>query len=257
MAWLFGEMFLVPIRTFIFGMERLLETMRGFQQAGDRGMELMTGGRTAVDTKPQDTTASPPSGLEKSDSTQQAASGGTETELEETKMDKDLNDDMLKLVRYKILFVKRGYEHAFKEEEELVPDNIDGPAFTAWKIAEFIQKLHKKAVDVSDKWEDYCKDYVTGDKKSGFKVTGLEEGDKKYLRLYYEVLERYNRQKLRYEEEHIELLKEQAGHLKKLADCTCKEDKEDKEDKNVKAPGTSVATVTTPASGTPKSAAGV
>ena len=32
--------------------------------------------------------------------------------------DKDLNDDQLKLVRYKILFVKRDYETAFPEREE-------------------------------------------------------------------------------------------------------------------------------------------
>src|SRR5271165_6051323 len=37
-------------------------------------------------------------------------------------MDKNLNGDTLKLVRFKILFVKRDYE-----------DNIDGQAFTAWR----------------------------------------------------------------------------------------------------------------------------
>jgi hypothetical protein len=32
----------------------------------------------------------------------------------EADLDKDLHDHMLKLVRYKILFVRREYEHAFR-----------------------------------------------------------------------------------------------------------------------------------------------
>jgi hypothetical protein len=56
-------------------------------------------------------------------------------------MDKDLSDDTLKLVRYKILFVKRNYEHAFREHETLVSDDLDSASFSAWKVAEFIQGL--------------------------------------------------------------------------------------------------------------------
>src|SRR5688500_18495513 len=41
-------------------------------------------------------------------------------QLKETKMDRDLRDDMLKLIRYKVLFVKREDEHAFPEQEDLV-----------------------------------------------------------------------------------------------------------------------------------------
>jgi hypothetical protein len=213
MAWLFGEMFLVPIRTFIFGMERLLETMKGLQQVGDRGMELMTGGPPAAEIKPQDTPSSP----EISDVTQGAASGGTESEIEETKMDKDLNDDMLKLVRYKILFVKRDYEHAFPEKEELVSDNIDGTAFTAWKIAEFIQTLHRE-VSVSGKWKDYGTPHVTYHaEKDICTLRSLDEDDKKYLRVYYEVLERYHREKFKYEEDHIDELKKQTRYLGEIA----------------------------------------
>jgi hypothetical protein len=47
-------------------------------------------------------------------------------QAEERKMvDRDLRDDMLKLVRYKILFVKRGYEDVLVQDvEELVHDNV-------------------------------------------------------------------------------------------------------------------------------------
>ena len=66
--------------------------------------------------------------------------------------DKDLSDDQLKLVRYKILFVKRDYETAFPEKEELVPDNMTGEAFSAWKVAEFIQQLPAKRTLVPSDW---------------------------------------------------------------------------------------------------------
>jgi len=37
---------------------------------------------------------------------------------------------------------------------------------------------------------------------------GFPEDDKKYLRVYFEVLERYKREKFRYEEEQIDVLRE-------------------------------------------------
>jgi WD40 repeat protein len=70
-------------------------------------------------------------------------------------MDRDLRDDMLKLVRYKVLFVKREYEHAFPEREDLVSENMDGAAFTAWKVAEFIQELRLGETRVPEKWRKY------------------------------------------------------------------------------------------------------
>ena len=131
-------------------------------------------------------------------------------------MDKDLNDDTLKLVRFKILFVKRDYEHAFPEQEELVSDNIDGTAFTAWKIAEFIQRCHRDEIDVPYKWrnkypKEKGKEYLRpADAEANARqcLLGFPEEDKKYLRVYYEVLERYKREKFRYEEDQIDVLRE-------------------------------------------------
>ena len=131
----------------------------------------------------------------------------------ETALDKDLHDDMLKLVRYKILFVKGDHEHAFPEAEELVADNMDGSAFTAWKIAEFIQNLQppkddkdkdKERTRVPKKWAD--KHYPGPPHDSNGVLTGLPAGDKKYLRVYYEVLDRYPREKFKYEEQQIRVL---------------------------------------------------
>jgi len=125
-------------------------------------------------------------------------------------MDTNLNDDLLKLVRFKILFIKRDYEHAFPEQEELVYDNIDGTAFTAWKIAEFIQGLGRKETGVPHKWTKKTPgDRYPGDGHvSGEHLISLPEDDKKYLRVYFQVLERYHREKFRYEETQVDVLRE-------------------------------------------------
>ena len=119
--------------------------------------------------------------------------------------DKDLSDDQLKLVRYKILFVKRDYEVAFPEREDLVHDNISGEAFTAWKIAEFIQRLSKEPIP--DKWRKKKYPKRHDDEKvpaDGF-IYRLDEDDKKYLRVYYEVLERYVREE---DDTEVDVLKD-------------------------------------------------
>lgn len=119
-------------------------------------------------------------------------------------MDKDLRDDMLKLVKYKVLFVKREYEHAFREQEDLVSENMDGQSFTAWKVAEFIQSLAKRDTKVPARWG---KAYPEGF-RDGEVLTGLPDEDKMYLRIYYEVMDRYPREKFEYEERQIEVLEE-------------------------------------------------
>lgn len=136
-------------------------------------------------------------------------------------LEKDLHDDMLKLVRYKVMFVRREYEVAFPEREDLVPDNLDGSSFTAWKIAEFIQELQRGETLVPPKWAN--KNYPNNPdppdppfQKDG-KLFGLPPEDKKYLRVYYEVLDRYPREKFKYEEQQIRILEEIRDKLKPQA----------------------------------------
>src|SRR5262249_48615457 len=141
------------------------------------------------------------------------------------------------LWRYKVLFVKRDLEHAFKEVEDLVPDDVSD--ITPWKIAEFIQLLGsaKHDVEVPEKWikEGYAKDYwrvdekgkgveakvdmdqihkLEREKRSKIYLTGLPEDDKQYLRLYREELARYTRQEPKYEEQKIKVLKEIRDKIK-------------------------------------------
>ncbi len=130
-------------------------------------------------------------------------------------MDKNLHDDMLKLVRFKILFVKRNYEHAFPEQEDLVYDNLDGNAFTSWKVAEFIQELAKVktvkpeeqariGIRVPDGWKHYPGEKYVFEEY----LTGFPHEDKKYLRVYFEVLERFPREKFRHDERQIAVLED-------------------------------------------------
>ncbi len=76
--------------------------------------------------------------------------------------DQNLNDDSIKLVRFKVLVIKRDCERVLVEREELIQANIDNPqSYTARKIAEVIESL------------------------------GVPKDDRKYLRVWWEVLDRF------------------------------------------------------------------
>jgi hypothetical protein len=223
MMWFMGQFFVIPMAAFVQSVELLVKMMQGMQKATSQGLEVMVGvGRFATAKDASATLAGSASAPETSDvgngKTEFAYIGITQKKREDKTLsnendgiavNKDLHDDMLKLVRYKILFVKREYEHAFREQEDLVSDNMDGSAFAAWKVAEFIQDLQKKQeTKVPKKWKDKNypegSDYSTKDEY----LIGLPEGDKKYLRVYYEVLERYPREKFKYEEQQIRVLEQ-------------------------------------------------
>jgi len=210
LARLMGQMFLIPLRTLVYGMEMFVGTIREMQKASNRGMDVMVGG-DILEAQNGLSACPPPLAANFSNT---ASRGGTQTSEETNEMDKNLSDDKLKLVRFKILFVKREYEHAFEEQEDLVADNIDGSAFTAWKIAEFIQKLargckHEEPdkIRLPRKWKE--KPYPCEDEyRNGDFLLGFPEEDKKYLRVYYEVLERYEREKFKHDERQIEVLED-------------------------------------------------
>jgi hypothetical protein len=203
---LFGQMMMLPFTVFVQGMELFIKTMQGMQRATDKGMNVMVGEATQAPERlgSQGELASDATTRVGTDATTEA--DADTTQKERRIMDKDLRDDMLKLVRYKVLFVKREYEHAFPEREDLVSDNMDGSAFTAWKAAEFIQELKRGETGVPTKWKD--KGYPKDEHRHNGNLTGLPDEDKKYLRVFYEVLERYPREKFKYEEQQIRVLEE-------------------------------------------------
>ena len=222
MMHLLGQMLMLPFTVFVFGMEVFVKTMRKVQTVADEGLDLTAGGDDkefngqAAGQRDVGPGHEAPAATGVEDSTSPAGHRTASDEIvsrdatKETKMDRDLRDDMLKLVRYKVLFVKREYEHAFDEEEDLVSENMDPTAFTAWKVAEFIQRLAREPYEtrVPGRWgQKYpTTRYRAG--KNGEWLTGLPDDDKKYLRVFYEVLDRYPREKFKYEERQIEVLED-------------------------------------------------
>lgn len=204
----------LPISAFVFSVEMLVKTIQGIQKIAYQGIDMMEDGNVqtthSLNSGEIDTASDVIDGASVySPEIHQRASQPGERSMAE----RDLHDDMLKLVRYKILFVKRDLEYAFPEHEELVADNIDGAGYTAWKVAEFVQNLGK--TPIPDKWLDkkYPRD-ISKDSKHPSTIDKLDEEDKKYLRVYYEVLDRYPRERFKYEERQIEVLEQIRDKMK-------------------------------------------
>ena len=208
---LFGQMVMLPLTVFVQGMELFIKTIQGMQRAADDGMDVVMGettqapGATAADLRnlTSSTTSSITGGITRDDAATK--------EKETGKMiDTNLSDDKLKLVRYKILFIKRDYETAFPEAEELVADSMTDTAYTAWKIAEFIQTLADRKTTAPGKWNGYPENREAPalPYRDGDFLLGLPEDDKKYLRVYFEVLDRYDREEAKYEQQQIDVLKQ-------------------------------------------------
>ncbi|MCA1636433.1 MAG: hypothetical protein LC802_22765 [Acidobacteria bacterium] len=217
MMRLFGQVMLLPFTVFAYGMELFVRTLQGAQRVADDGMDVMVGGTTQTPAETWNSQGEIESSLAIS-STDGVINDDAETNPKETidMNDTDLSDEkMLKLVRYKILFIKRDHEHAFPEVEELVSDSTNETGYTAWKIAEFIQRLAQRETKVPANWKEYPVNEAspTLPYRDGNILLGLPEKDKKFLRVYYEVLARYERESFRYEERQIEVLEEIRNRL--------------------------------------------
>jgi hypothetical protein len=202
----FSQMLKLPLAAFVFSIEMLAKTMQGLQKIAYRGIDIIADGVDEARVDVSDIERDVPGDVTSGAMGYSAEATHPITRMEESKMpDKDLGSDMLKLVRYKILFVKRDLELAFPEKEDLVAENIDAAGYTAWKIAEFIQDLGE--VEIPKKWRDkkYPRDVTN---ETAPKINKLDEEDKKYLRVYYEVLERYPRERFKFEERQIEVLEQ-------------------------------------------------
>ena len=217
----FGQLLMLPIAALVYGMDMFIKTMQEMQRVTNQGMQVVAGPGTGPASPAMENAAEIQTNFKNTYSTADGRQNEEEKLLSYdntngNQLDKNLKDDMLKLVRYKILFVKREYEYAFREQEDLVYDNIDGNAFTAWKVAEFIQELAKVkdektaegrarvGIRAPHKWKHYPGEKYTFE---GY-LTGFPPEDKKYLRVFYQVLERYQREKFRHDERQIEVLEE-------------------------------------------------
>jgi hypothetical protein len=223
---LFGQMMMLPFTVFVYGMDAFVKTVQGMQRTTGEGMDVVLGGAARAPRESGATTQTlgeAPGGQGETEnslvisSTDCVVEGDAQTNPKETKNmnDTDLSDDkVLKLVRYKVIFIKRDYEVAFPEVEELVSDSMDETGYTAWKIAEFIQRLNETPVPkkwgggkdaaATPKYPKHGPKYKNGE----WIIETLPEDDKKYLRVYFEVLDRYEREHFKYEERQITVLEE-------------------------------------------------
>lgn len=221
---LFAEMMMLPVTAFLYGMELLVRAMQGMQGVTEQSMNVMVGApvdlASAADMDlcgtgygGQQAPSGYDGGPEPRPAQKEAATMDTSVGYE-SRRDRDLRDDTLKLVRYKILFVKREYEVAFQEEEDLVYDNMDATSFAAWKVAEFVQRMHNEGVRQPVRWQARGYPAAPNSTKADryfhrdCVLKALPEDDKKYLRVYYEVLDRYPREKFRHEEQQIRVLEQ-------------------------------------------------
>jgi hypothetical protein len=92
--------------------------------------------------------------------------------------DRNLSDDKIKLVRFNLLLIKREHECILADGYELIADDMDESGFNALVIAKYV-KGHQ-----------------------------LEEDDRKYLRVSYEVLERYAKQEFKHEQKQVAVLEQ-------------------------------------------------
>jgi hypothetical protein len=94
--------------------------------------------------------------------------------------DTNLHDDQVKLVRYTLVSVERDRERKLEEDEILVTDDLTSDGFASWRIAAYLQRPDHEEI-------------------------GHDE--KKYLRVCYRVLCRWQRESLHYQSRKLDELR--------------------------------------------------
>jgi hypothetical protein len=242
-------MMMMPFSAFAYGMDLFRQMMQGVQQGGagpgaqpewqwtsrDFGDVAESGPGSPAETRGQMaggditnraiTTQQPISEEEKNMSNQgwgggepKAGGKGWSCGDENWKVSDDCREqaacDRLRLVRYKVLFLKNKFEAAFPEDEELVAEDITKDGFITWKIAEFIQKMERGEIRQPHRW--YTENNYPARTKGGRVTTrdgqhyvrALPDKDKKYLRVYSEVLAWYDRERRNYERDKVDVLEQ-------------------------------------------------
>jgi hypothetical protein len=218
------QFMIMPFSTIAYSMQIFMSLLQGMMRVTNEGMNAMAGGATQTlagtgTPAPAGATTSDTGNTQQSNrkeerkmSEQSWNSGDEAWNMSEACRDKD-PCDRLRLVRYKVLFLKDKLEHAFPEEEELVSEDITKDGFISWKVAEFIQKLRRREIRQPRRWFDknnypaHDGGTVEGRFPDSF-VTDLPDEDKKYLRVYSDVLAWYDRERKNYEREKVDALEE-------------------------------------------------
>jgi hypothetical protein len=204
MMRVFTQLLKLPIEAFVYSVDMLVKTLQGLQRLTEKGIDSVLAERANAGTEDASIGNS---GDDLKDSAVDLSVGATKKENKNMsdQNGNNLGGKNLKLVRYKILFVKRGFEVAFPEQEDLIADDLTPEAFTAWKVAQFIQSLPN--IKRPQLWADKNYPHYTSDhpKPADGHIHWLNEDDKKFLRVYYQVLAIYPREEGK---EQVEVLQE-------------------------------------------------
>jgi hypothetical protein len=225
---LFGQMLTMPFSAFVYGMQLLVQMLQGVQGMTGRGAasdmtcgacggapgDVAGAGTSPQITRKEDRKMSDQSwgGGGQNTGGGQGYGGGQSWSVRDECRNLE-PCDQLRLVRYKVLFLKRDLEVAFPEEEELVAEEMNEAGFVAWKIAEFIQKMGRKKVELPGKWAE--KNYPPAANPPNVVAEGgkhyvvaLPDQDKRFLRVYVQVLATYDRERTYYERDQIKVLEQ-------------------------------------------------
>lgn len=180
MLQMLNQMFWLPCSMLAWSMDMLAGAMRS--------MQLQAMGRQAFEA-PRDSNAPGTRSPQRTDGLHRFNQGAwgdraaTDSKEESTMSDTDLSNDRVKLVQYAIVSVKREREEIFTFDQILVTDDMTGEAFATWVVARYIQEPDRP-----------------GHRE-------IPHGDKKYLRVYYSVLDSWPRESLHYEERQLDALR--------------------------------------------------
>jgi hypothetical protein len=99
----------------------------------------------------------------------------------------ELSDNLVKLVAYTIVSVKRGEERVLPKgtDQIIITSNLSGEAFTTLIIARYFQSQGYNDLEENEK---------------------VQEEERKYLRVHYVVSRRWPREPLKFEERQIDAL---------------------------------------------------
>jgi hypothetical protein len=125
----------------------------------------------------------------------------------ECALDTDLNDDMLKLVRWRVLWTEPDHEASLANGEEFINYRTDSCQYGGQIMVAFIGR----AQDPNSS-EHAALTRVVPDG-----VSGLTADNRRYLRAEMEVLSRQAKEEPRYDQRQTEAMEEIAERLKRMA----------------------------------------
>jgi hypothetical protein len=223
MARLFGQMMLLPLVTFAYAVEAFARALREIQQTGDRTLDAFTG--RGVQPPFEDWAARPradaPRGWDDAagrlagndyaalNVNAGAVSQGTQyldqpKETEEREMSEhDLRGDDLKLVRWTLSFTKRDLEEALDFGVDMIDYSTTLGDYQGAKKIEYVENVLKAGAGFErpQTWvtEGYPDAKYIENRDGTDYVIGLPDEDKdKYLRVFVELLTRYEKEERPY-----------------------------------------------------------